>query len=159
MATPVSAGLLRRIAAMGYDSLLVFSLLFGATALYGWLARLINPGPSSVTITNDSVVKQIEPVASGPLFNLYLVVIIIAFFVYFWRKSGQTLGMQAWRLRIDSLDGGRINTGQALLRLAVAPLSAACLGLGYLWVLIDREQRSWHDICSRSRVVLLPKKK
>ena len=152
------AGFLRRIAAMGYDSLLVFSLLFGATALYQLIAEQFLAAPTPTDIGTDTVIHQIEPIASGPLFTLYLLLVMIAFFVFFWCKSGQTLGMQAWRLRIDNLEGGRLSLGQALIRILMAAVSAACFGLGYLWILFDRDKRSWHDICSKSHVVLLPKK-
>ena len=37
-------------------------------------------------------------------------------------------------------------------------LSAACVGLGYLWCLFDRDKRYWHDILSGTRLVLLPKR-
>jgi len=31
------------------------------------------------------------------------------------------------------------------------------LGLGFLWILWDKQNRSWHDIYSDSRIVQLPK--
>jgi uncharacterized RDD family membrane protein YckC len=37
-------------------------------------------------------------------------------------------------------------------------LSWLPLGLGYFWILFDREGRAWHDRLSRTRVVLLPKR-
>lgn len=153
-------GLLRRLAAMGYDALLVFSLLFGATGLYQFVAGQLSSGnQDSQALATGDVVKAIEPVAAGPLYSLFLLLVIVAFFTWFWRRNGQTLGMQAWRLRIDNLDGGRISYGQALTRFAGACLSTACLGLGYLWILVDKDKCSWHDRLSRSRVVLLPKRR
>lgn len=152
-------GLGRRLAAMGYDALLVFSLLFAATGVYSLAAQSLGFSSSEEIVSTGEVVKQIQPVASGPLYRLYLAMVTTTFFVWFWCKSGQTLGMQAWRLRIDRVEGGRIAYHQALLRLLVAALSSLCLGLGYLWILIDPDKCSWHDRASRSRVVLLPKKK
>jgi uncharacterized RDD family membrane protein YckC len=158
MQQPGTAGFLRRMAAIGYDCLLVFSLLFGATAAYQLVVTQLGPSVEPAEVATDAIINQIEPIASGPVFSIYLLLVIMSFFVFFWCKSGQTLGMQAWRLRIDNLEGGRITLGQALVRLLTAALSALCLGLGYLWILFDRENRSWQDICSRSQVVLLPKK-
>ena len=140
----------RRLAAMFYDSLLVFAITFTAT-LAVVLARLVlapealHTGERAITGGYQSVLQ------------LVLLATVGLFFCWFWVRSGQTLGMQTWRLRIDDIDGGRISWRQALLRLLVACLSAACLGLGYAWILIDRDKRSWHDIASRSHVVLLPK--
>lgn len=154
-------GLLRRLAAMGYDAMLVFSLLFAATGLYQFAAgRLADSGEAgSGAPATGEVVTAIEPVAAGPLYSLFLLLVMLFFFAWFWRHNGQTLGMQAWRLRIDNLQGGRISYGQACVRYAGAWLSALCLGLGYLWVLVDKEQRSWHDRLSRSKVVQLPKRR
>ncbi len=80
------------------------------------------------------------------------------FFGWFWTRSGQTLGMQAWRLRVQQPDGSPISWRQALVRMGGAVLSALCLGAGYWWLLFDRERRTWHDRLSGTRVVLLPKR-
>lgn len=150
------ASLWRRLAAMGYDALLVFALLFFATAAYQLAQRLAVPaGETSAPATGD-VVTAIEPAASGPLYSLYLLLVMFAFFAYFWSHGGQTLGMRSWRLRVESLDGGRLGLGQCAVRFTTAWISALALGLGYLWVLLDSERRSWHDMASRSRVVVLP---
>ena len=66
------AGLGRRLGAMLYDSLLILALFF----LTGFIW---------VPISGD--------VVTGPLFHLTLIAEIIAFFGYFWRKQGETLGL------------------------------------------------------------------
>lgn len=72
-----------------------------------------------------------------------------------WKRGGQTLGMRPWRLKVLSADG-RIATPRALaLRYAVATLSLAALGLGFLWSFIDRERRTWHDLASGTVLVRL----
>ncbi|MNR59240.1 RDD family protein [compost metagenome] len=65
--------------------------------------------------------------------------------------------MQVWGLRIQNADGSAISLWQALLRFLVAIVSWLLGGLGFLWMLWDKEQRSWHDIYSESRVIQLPK--
>ncbi|MDX5378684.1 MAG: RDD family protein, partial [Halomonas sp.] len=72
-------------------------------------------------------------------------------------RGGMTLGMQAWRLRVQTRSGNAITLRQSLVRYLVAWLSLAAFGLGYLWVLFDTERRSWPDIASDTRVVVLPK--
>ncbi len=162
-------GLLRRLAAIGYDSLLIFSLMFAATGLYQlfahWLTDALAAASSPVasspvtTVTTGDVITQLEPVASGPWYTLYLLLVMYGFFAWFWHRSGQTLGMQAWRLRVDDIKGGRISYRQTMIRFAGAWVSALSFGLGYLWILFDRDKCSWHDRLSHSRVVQLPKKK
>ena len=65
--------------------------------------------------------------------------------------------MQVWGLRIQNADGTAIDLWQALLRFLIAIISWLCAGLGFLWILWDKQKRSWHDIYSESKVVQLPK--
>jgi uncharacterized RDD family membrane protein YckC len=145
---PVPAGLGRRLGAMFYDSLLLFAVTWAFTAL-AIGARVALQGSATIRATGHAAV-------AGPLLQLPLLVLVVVFFVWFWTRSGQTLGMQAWRLRVETLDGQRLDWRRSLLRLALAAVSAACLGAGYWWLLLDRERRTWHDRGSASRVVLLP---
>jgi uncharacterized RDD family membrane protein YckC len=84
---------------------------------------------------------------------------IVLFFCVFWTRSGQTLGMLAWRLRVERSDGATLTWRDALLRLAGACVSLAALGLGYFWIWIDRDRLTWHDRWSGTRVVVVPKRK
>ena len=126
------ASLIKQLAAMIYDSLLLFALLFFATAV----ALVFNRG------------EAIEP---NPWFSSYLLLTVFTFYAWFWRKSGQTLGMRAWKIRIVSESGGNPGWGRSYLRLCCALLSIACLGLGYWWRLF--KPWTWHDRLSRTRVV------
>ena len=83
----------------------------------------------------------------------------VGFFTGFWLKGGQTLGMQAWRIKLAPLPGKELSVARAVTRCAAALLSLACLGMGYLWCLVDRRQRTWHDTLSGTQLVLLPKHK
>ena len=83
--------------------------------------------------------------------QLLLLIEAYAFFVFFWLRRGQTLGMLAWRLRVTGGDGP-ISPRQAHLRIVGAILSLACFGLGHLWMLFDRNGRTWPDMLSRSRI-------
>ena len=148
-----NAGVIRRLAAMVYDSLLVFGILFAATLP----AVLLQPAQQN--ISNEDVVHELPPLAEGWPFQLYLLLVYISFFCWFWRRNGQTLGMQAWRLQIQDMAGNRISLIQCLQRLLFAAISILCLGLGYWWIWIDKEGQSWPDRWSKSRVVVLPKKK
>lgn len=131
------APLTRRLAAMVYDLLLVLALLF----LFGFIGVAISGGEA-----NES-----------QLFKLSVWVVPFIFYSYFWRKSGQSLGMLAWRLRIQTHQGTPISQLQVFLRLIAALVSWACLGLGYWWVLLDKQKRSWPDILSNSQTLLITK--
>ena len=73
------------------------------------------------------------------------------FFIFFWAKSGQTLGMKAWRLRVQNQDGTRINKLTGLKRIV-----PTLLGLGNLTVLFDRKNKlSLQDRLTNTEVVVL----
>lgn len=111
----------------------------------------------SAGLQTDGVIHELPPIAPRPVLLLYMVCMIAGFYYYFWRRNGQTLGMQAWRLRLDSRDGGRASPRQCLARMPVGFLALLCGGLGYWWIWFDRERLAWHDRASGTRVVVLPK--
>lgn len=126
------ASLLKQIAAMIYDSLLILALLFLATAV----ALVFNQG---------------EAIESSPAFSLYLLIILFSFYAWFWHKSGQTLGMRTWKIRIVTESGGNPGWGTCYLRLCSALLSFLFFGAGYLWRLFT--PYTWHDRLSRTRII------
>lgn len=151
--SPVAiAGPLRRLMALMYDSLLLLGVLFLATLIPAVITHQLKP------LSGDRI-YDLPPLFQGAGFTLYLIVITLLFFGYFWRKNGQTLGMQAWRLKVVNIDGTQPSWMQCFLRGLVAIISVAAAGAGYFWILIDKEHLSWQDRASNTRVLLLPKKK
>ena len=132
---------------MVYDTLLVLPLVMASVALFMGLRTLLVGSPEA------SEVVQLNPY----VVQLMALLTVIGFFCWFWIKNGQTLGMQAWRIKLVNFAGERPSGRQALLRCIAAIPSAACLGLGYLWCLVDRKGRYWHDHLSGTELILLPK--
>ena len=132
--------LMRRIGAMLYDGLLILALLF-LTTLPFIAARGGEP---------------VEP-TENRLYQLVLVLVIYGFFVGFWTRSGRTLGMQSWRLQLETNEGEQPHAGAATLRFFAAIFSWLPLGLGYLWSLWDADKLTWHDRISNTRIVYYPK--
>ena len=144
------AGLGRRLGAMLYDGLLVLAIWLILTSAHLLVVRLVLDMPAEQVGTGFAQVLSLR---------LLMAISAFAFFAFFWTRGGMTLGMQAWRLRVQTLDGCSITGFQALQRFLMAAISLAALGLGYLWILIDAEKRSWPDIVSGSRIVVLPKRR
>ena len=117
---------------MLYDSLLIFAVLFFATVL--------------VLVFNEG-----ESIESSPVYNLYLILVIFLFYSWFWNKTGQTLGMRVWKIRIITEFGSNPSWPVSCLRLSFAILSFACFGLGYWWRLF--KPYTWHDKLSATRVI------
>ncbi len=154
--TTTPAGVWRRLAAMVYDGMLLFGVLFVAAAIAAFIGGGMD---TSAQVANEDVVHEIAPAMGGLAFQLYLLAIVVLFYCIFWRKNGQTLGMQAWRLRVQNADGEVPSWGQCLRRMAAGVPSLLLGGLGYWWIWVDRDRRAWHDRLSGTFVVVLPKKK
>ncbi len=76
---------------------------------------------------------------------------VVFFFVYFWAKSGQTIGMRAWRLRVQNQDGSLISISTGLKRIL-----PTLLGLGNILVLFDRKNKlSLQDRLTNTEVVCI----
>lgn len=141
----------RRAAAMLYDALLILALLFMA----GFLNLFIQ-----IRIFGDEQLKAMTEQGhnlGGPFFYTALLVIIYGFFGFFWTRSGQTLGMQAWRIKVVDRENRLITPWQSIIRFLIAIPSLSLAGIGLLWALVDQQRRSWQDLASSSRVILLEK--
>ncbi len=133
------AGLLRRLGAVLYDALLLLAIWFFATAIL-------------LPFTHGEALHS-----GNPLYTSYLFFVSFFFYGWFWVHGGQTLGLRAWKLRVERTDGRTMTWMQALLRFFTAAVSWAAFGLGFLWILVDKQKLSWHDRYSETRTVQVPK--
>lgn len=139
----------RRLAALLYDSFLVVAIWF----LLGYVVQFFS-GAGSNQLVEGRV--QTDPLVDTILFVL-MVASALAFYLWFWVQSGQTLGMIAWRIRVESVTGGLITPLQGIIRWLLAWPAFFMLGAGYLWLYLDPEGDALHDRLSGTKVVLLPK--
>ena len=135
-----SAGFGRRLAALIYDALLVAALLM----VFTFAALLFTHGAAVI------------PATAGVWAYVYragLILVIAAYYVINWLRSGQTLGMRAWRLRTVSESGKTLALKAAALRMVFGVLAWAPAALGVLWLYLDPDHLALHDRLSRTRVV------
>ena len=155
------AGWFTRLAAGLYDGMIVIAIWmlvgFSVTALNGF--------------------DPVEPMITQAL------VLGSAWFVYgfLWTKTGRTLGMQAWHLRVESQTGDLMTWRQATARFAwtalfcggfwlgalmlgqgQVPLGAALMVSGltaFMSAAGEPDRRTWYDRLSGTRLVAVPKVK
>ncbi|MBV0934125.1 RDD family protein [Marinobacterium weihaiense] len=139
------AAFIKRLMAMVYDGLLVIALWM----VIGGIGVALNDG-EAISLESSSRMAV-------ALFNSALFCATFLFFGFFWTRNGQTLGMLAWRLRIQTMAGGRLSWGQALVRFMLAIPSLGLCGLGFMWMLLTDERLTLHDRWSGSCMVQLPK--
>jgi uncharacterized RDD family membrane protein YckC len=138
----VSAGFLRRAAALIYDAFLLVALLMAFTA-------------GALFFTKG---HAIVPETAGSWVYAYYtgeVAVIAGYYIVNWLRSGQTLGMRAWRLRALNASGKPMSLGAAILRAGFGFLAWAPAALGVLWLYLDPDHLALHDRFSRTRVVRL----
>ena len=163
------AGLWRRLAALLYDLLLVVALAFIAT-----FAMLPLAGGEAILASTQG--------AMGHAYHAVLLLIAFGYFGWCWTHGGQTLGMKAWRIELQTAAGGRLNwpgaagrfllgTGMAflavlgawylrrpasLLAAAGAVALVAPLALNFGWIPFNAARQSLQDLAGSARVVRVP---
>jgi uncharacterized RDD family membrane protein YckC len=129
-------GFFRYLGIIFYDALLLLAVLFFATLL-------ILPFNAGIAFSGEQF-----------LYPIYLFSVSFLFYGWFWTHGGQTLGLRAWKIKVLTNNYELISWQQAFIRFIAALFSWSFLGLGFLWVLIDKNQRSWHDIVSKTGLFL-----
>jgi uncharacterized RDD family membrane protein YckC len=130
------AGFLRRLAAAGYDALLLGGLWFLLT-----LVLVVLRGGAAIA-------------PGSPLYTAFLLWVAWLYFAFQWTHGGRTLGMKAWRLRLVRRDGGPPGWRDATLRFAAALVSLLPAGAGFLWALVDPGRLAFHDRASGTELVV-----
>ena len=105
-------------------------------------------------------IENIQPNAIAQWLSfLGWLICLMGYYFICWRKQGQTLGMKAWRLKLQSIDGSPASPEQCIKRSIFACFSLGLLGLGYLICLIPSRKTCLHDSLSDTQVVVLEKQK
>ena len=126
--------LFRRSAAFLYDCLLLIALFFVITAVV-------------IAINDGQAIQHF-------LYKVFLFVVGFLFFDWFWRHGGQTLGMRAWRIRVEGENTDFITRKQSLIRYICGSLM---FGITLLYMLISTRREALHDKLSRTIIVFYNK--
>jgi uncharacterized RDD family membrane protein YckC len=114
---------------MLYEALLAFAVAFFAA----WLFFFASGGRDA---TRGWLRAELQ---------LFILVVLAAYFLWCWLRGGQTLAMRAWRIRLVDVTPGR-----AVLRFLLA---LVLLPLSILWALVDRERQFLHDRLAHTRLI------
>jgi len=132
MAAP---SLIKLGACLLYELLTVIAIVFVSVGLFLWIAGDATHG------------------AKRLLLQIFLWLIVGAYFVWCWQKSGRTLAMQAWKFKLIGDDSQLLSLKIAILRYVLATLGVVLCGLGFLWAIVDRRHLFLHDRILKSRIV------
>ena len=87
---------------MIYEALLLFGVVFVSC----WLLDTLTQSRHALTLRHTR--------------QAWLFLVIGTYFIFFWRRSGQTLAMKTWRIKLVSAGGTPVSLGQAALRYVLA---------------------------------------
>lgn len=118
-----------------YELLTVIAIVFVSAGLFLWIVGDATHG------------------AKRLLLQIFLWLIVGAYFIWCWRQSGRTLAMQAWKIKLIGDDSQLLSLNIAILRYILATLSVVLCGLGFLWAIIDRQHLFLHDRLLKTRIV------
>lgn len=125
-----------------YDTIILMALIFIAAQ---WFPLIPDHLQQRIDVT---VFKQ-----------TYIITICFLYFALSWRHGGQTIGMKSWRIKcVDENDISQaISWKQSMIRFCVAIISWLVVGLGFIWLYLNSQNRTWHDMASSTQLIILPK--
>lgn len=164
-----------RLFAIVYDGMLILASLFLVGTVLSVIGTLIFMEVGTTSQEAQKLPTWYQNGVMTPAFVLTLV----GFYGLFWRKSGQTLGMQTWRLKTVTIDGRLLTWGQSCRRIFSAcllPVFCAIVGgilygsrlsllisafvgflFNYLFCWVNVRGLAVHDILSNSLTLKIPK--
>jgi uncharacterized RDD family membrane protein YckC len=131
----INISLLRRLAIIVYDGLLLFGVLFFASI----------PVTIGLGITLES--------PWYPFYLAYLYIVAFLYYGWFWTHGGQTLAMKTWKARLQNHHQRPVSWRQAIMRFVVAIFSTLLLGAGFFWSLYRKDRATWHDLASHTMLI------
>lgn len=148
------ASFFRRLLAMVYDTLVAVAVgMCAAMVLIVTLVVLLKNGVLDLQGFTEPADLIQASATYKLLIQLWVGLWISGFFLWFWKRGGQTIGMRAWRLRIFSTVDEPVTWPRLLIRL----VSSLC-GLGTLLVLLDfKNKQSLQDRLAKTEVLKLSK--
>lgn len=133
------ASLIKRLASSLYEALIIIAIWLFVTFIFLLLFGDVN----------DEFKKQ--------LLQVFLWVLTGMYFVLCWVKTGQTLAMQAWKIKLVNAEGECLSIKYSLLRYGLVTLSLGLFGAGFFWAFVDKDQLFLHDRLLKTHLLQLAK--
>lgn len=86
----------------------------------------------------------------------FFLIILAAYGAIMWKLRGTTVGGIIFNLQVVQQDGREMEWSTASVRALSSFLSLFAIGLGFIWIAVDPENRAWHDKIAGTIVVRVP---
>ena len=137
--TEINAGLMRRLLALLYDSILIIGIYMSYVIL--------------VTYLNGSALEsQLEIL----FLQFSFIIFIFLFYCYFWKfNNGQTLGMQVWKIKLVSSGNEEININKMVLRCALSMIFSLVFLSNFIFIIFNKERKTLGDYFSKTKLLIV----
>ena len=151
----------RRFICMIYEAMLLFGVVFIA----GWLFDTLTQSHHALMLRNAR--------------QFWLFIVLGVYFIFFWRRGGQTLAMKTWRIKVIAPGYENIPLAKAIMRYLLAwmwflPAMAIDYAIGLtgwnsigvlvtgmtLWTItavFDKDRQYLHDRISGTKLINISK--
>ena len=172
---PTIASPIERMIAIVYDGMLILALLF----LVGTVLTVIGTLLTMQTGTESSQAQSLPIWYQNFIMTPSFILTLVGFYGLFWRRGGQTLGMQTWRLKTVNNSGHLLTWSQSFKRILSAcliPLLCGIIGsliggsrtvlllsisvgllFNYVFCLFNRRGLAVQDMLSNTITLKMPK--
>lgn len=172
---PTIAKPMERVVAIVYDGMLILALLF----LVGTVLTVIGTLLTMQTGTQSEEAQSLPTWYQNFIMTPSFVLTLVGFYGLFWRRGGQTLGMQTWRLKTVNSTGHLLTWSQSFKRIFAAcliPLLCGIIGsvidgsravllasiflgwiFNYVFCLFNRRGLAVQDVLSNTITLKMPK--
>lgn len=120
------------------DSLNVFALYIGYVLLLAF-------GLTATNVEDDATIAVVLTNVGALAF--------VALQIFWEGKGGSPFRRGYGAVIVDATSGQPIGMPRAFVRILVANISLLAFGLGFLWMLWDPKNQTWHDKAARTLVV------
>lgn len=173
--TPTIARAGTRLIAIVYDGMLILALLF----LVGTVLAVAGTWLFGTVGSSSQEAQRLPAWYQNSVMTPAFIATLVGFYGMFWRRGGQTLGMQTWRLKTVTNEGKLLNWSQSVMRILSACLIPVVCGLvgfafhgsrsaillsafiglifNYSFCVLNRQGLAVHDMLSKTMTLKMPK--
>lgn len=164
-----------RMIAIVYDGMLILALLF----IVGTVLSVLGTYLFVPIGTTSQEAQRLPTWYQNGVMTPAFILTLVGFYGLFWRRGGQTLGMQTWRLKTLTQEGKLLTWTQSLIRILSACLVPVLCGMagyamhGTRWAILlsaifgllfnycfcwfNRQGLAVHDMLSKTMTLKMPK--
>jgi uncharacterized RDD family membrane protein YckC len=143
------AGFASRVLAFSIDLFALIIALIVAFVFVRGIVSIFNLDQLFETLFGTTGHATLRMVSSGVLGTL----VACVYWIFGWTFLGATVGKMVMGLRVVGPGGSRVGFWRSLLRVIGYFISAFALGLGFLWLIINKRHHDWADKLAGTSVV------